>query len=292
MKIGIDIGGSHIGVVLVDKDKIIIKRERDLIKEKGEQKIKEKIISTIKKYINEILVEANLTIKEIEMIGIAVPGAVKNNILISACNLGLYNFDIEYELKKEFDTKIILTNDAKCAAICEKEYGSIKKYKNAVYMCVGTGIGGVVFLNDKMLEHSIFPFEIGHVVIQKNGIECNCGKKGCFERYASIKQFKKMVCKELKIEENIYGEKIVELIKANEEKLEKIIEEYIENLAVGITNIIDLCNPEVITIGGSFAYYKDILLDKLIYKIEEYNRHTKIILAEYKNDAGIIGATC
>lgn len=217
-------------------------------------------------------------------------GKVENNILISAVNLGLNNFDIESKLNKDFPIKITLMNDAKCAAICEKAYGSIKQYKNAVYICIGTGIGGAVFFNNKMLEPNIFPFEIGHTIIQKNGIECNCGKKGCFEKYGSMKQFKKTVCNKLDIDDNTEGEKIIELIKKNEEKLENIIEEYVENLAVGISNIINLCHPEVITIGGSFAYYKDILLYRLIKKVEEYDKNTHIILAEHKNDAGIIGA--
>ena len=141
MKIGIDIGGSHIAVGLVDNDKIIDIRERDFLQEERDR-ICEVIENTMIEYISEILTKNRISIKEIERIGLAVPGKNKDGVMV----------DITGVLKKHFNIEnISLNNDAKCAAICEKIYGSLKSYDDAVFMCLGTGIGGAVFLDGNLL---------------------------------------------------------------------------------------------------------------------------------------------
>ena len=151
MKIGIDIGGSHIAVGLVDNDKIIDIRERDFVQEERDR-ICEVIENTMIEYISEILTKNRISIKDIERIGLAVPGKNKDGVMVRAENLGIANFDITGVLKKHFNIEnISLNNDAKCAAICEKIYGSLKSYDDAVFMCLGTGIGGAVFLDGNLL---------------------------------------------------------------------------------------------------------------------------------------------
>lgn len=291
MRIGIDIGGNHIGVGLVDDfGKIIIKKENDiLVKEKTN--IKVEIIENIKRYIIEILKEKN-SIKNISMIGIAFPAALHKGKMDKSTNLGIIGEEIKEGLEAYFNIPTYIKNDAKCAAICEKEYGSLNKYKNAVFLTIGTGIGGAVFINNKLVElEDEDIFEVGHMIIKKNGIQCNCGKKGCFEKYASISALKENVKKEFKIEKNITGKELHDFIKenVNDENMKKILNEYLENLLMGIYNIITLFNPNVISIGGSFAYYGDIFGEKLKSIFNDMD--SKIILATTKNDAGIIGAT-
>ena len=135
------------------------------------------------------------------------------------------------------------------------------------------------------------------MVIKKDGIKCNCGRKGCFEKYASMKALKDKVQKSFE-NENLTGIEIKELLtdNKNNEKIEKIIDEYIEDLKIGIANLINIFEPQTISIGGSFVYFKDILLDKLIQKLSEKNvlfnnqEPPKIIMAKLKNNAGIIGS--
>lgn len=299
MKIGIDIGGSHIAVGLVENGKIIIKKEKD-ITNTDKQNIEGFLIESIVQYINEILDEENIKINDIEKIGIASPGTIKNGVIIKATNLGIKNFNIISELKKYFNINITIKNDGKCATLAEKEYGSVQQYSDIVYLCLGTGIGTGVIMNNKLLEPKRYEgFELGHTVIEKDGILCTCGKKGCLEQYASMRAFKQSLISTLNLDKNINGSDLLEILKNKKEDVHvnKIIDEYINNLALGIENIINIFEPEAICIGGSFVYYKEILLEKLENKLKEknatFNNETipDIVCAKLQNDAGIIGAT-
>ena len=202
-------------------------------------------------------------------------------------------------LKKEYNCEVLLQNDAKCAAMAEKKFGSLKKYDDSLFLIVGTGVGGAVFLDGKLLIPKRYSgFEVGHMVIEKDGAKCNCGRKGCFEVYASMKRLKEKIKEEFKLN-SIDGKQIKEFMIKNgkNKKLEVILDEYIENLVIGMANLINIFEPEAISIGGSFAHYKEILLEKLenklLEKTELYNKDDipKIVIAELKNDAGIIGAS-
>ncbi len=293
MKIGIDIGGSHIGIGLVNENgKIIKKYETDI-------KIKE---SNIAKFIENYIIEIITKIKEnysIELIGIACAGTPKNGKITSMVNLKLKELDITSIIKKAYNGQIIVRNDAKCAALAEKTYGSLKKYHDCVFLCLGTGIGGSVFIENKQLQPIRYPaFEIGHMIINKNGKLCNCGKRGCFETYCSIKRLKNRLIKELGLNKEIPAKDLLKILntKKEDEKLQKIIKEYINNLIVGLSNIIDIFEPQAISIGGSFVYFENILYKELL---NEYNKKRYVFnkeklpelkLATLGNDAGIIGA--
>lgn len=297
MKIGIDVGGSHIGLGLVDeKGKLILKKEKDY--EKKQSDMSSIVLETIINLIREILEEKNLKKEEIESIGMAFPGTVSKTSVVKAENLGIQNFEIVTELKKEIDIPINLENDAKCAAVAEKKFGSLKKYDDALFLIIGTGVGGAVFLNGKLLRPKRYSgFEVGHMVIKKDEIECNCGRKGCFEVYASMKRLKEKISKEFNLG-TIDGIKIREFMEQNKEndKLNTILNEYIENMEIGLANLINIFEPQAISIGGSFGHYEKIFLDKLKNKINEkgelYNKGQipEILIADLKNDAGIIGA--
>lgn len=299
MRFGIDIGGSHIGVGLVDDfGNIIDKKEKDLLK-KEKVNIEEEITNTTKHYISEIMKEQKLKLETIEMIGIAYPGSLRGGQRGASVNLGTTGFAIEKTLEEYFHIPTYIKNDAKCAAICEKKYGSLKEYANAIFLTIGTGIGGAGFLDHRLLETPQNDmFKVGHITIQKDGPKCKCGRNGCFENYASIRALKRNIMEEFNIRQEMTGIELHEFIMQNlkNEKIEEIINTYIENLAVGISTLINLFEPEVIAIGGSFAYYEDILLDKLKIKLDKNHMKykdscPKIILATTKNDAGIIGAS-
>lgn len=297
MKIGIDVGGSHIGLGLIDlKGNLLLKREKDY--DKNQKDMSNIVLDTIKQLINEILEENQIEIKEIESIGIAFPGTVSNGIVVKAENLGIENFKIVEELKQQFNIPIYLENDAKCAAIAEKKYGSLKKYDDALFLIIGTGVGGAVFLKGELLKPKRYSgFEVGHMAISKDGPSCNCGRNGCFETYSSIKRLKQKIQKEFDLP-NIDGKRIEEFMikNAENERLNNIIDTYIDYLSLGIANLINIFEPEAISIGGSFAHYNKILLSKLEGRLsignDLYNKGElpKLLVAELKNDAGIIGA--
>lgn len=167
-----------------------------------------------------------------------------------------------------------------------------------MFLCLGTGIGGATFINGRMLEYAKHNgSEYGHMIIKKDGLECKCGNKGCFEKYASMKAFKTGIIELLNLGENISSEDIlkilIEKVNAKNQEVNMYIDNYIDNLLVGLSNIINIIEPEAICIGGSFVYYEKILYTRLIEKINlrKYNCNIpKILLAKLGNDAGMIGA--
>lgn len=193
-----------------------------------------------------------------------------------------------------------IRNDAKCSALAEKMYGSLKNYSDALFICIGTGIGGAAFMNDKLLEPSGFSgFEFGHMIIEKDGRECSCGKKGCFETYASIKALKQRVTAILGEKPDISGQYLREHLLIKDNPLVQLeVESFLNYLKIGIGNLIDIFEPQAICLGGSFAYYEgNPILDRLIKKINEKDttfttsKKPDIVTAYFKNNAGIIGAT-
>ncbi len=295
MKIGIDLGGSHISVGAIDENGKILTQEDIQILEEDKRNIKDIIENYILTSVKKII-----EFHKVESIGIAIPGTVNERKIIKAVNLGLENYDIVGRLSKEINLPIKIKNDAKCAAIAESTYGAIKEYENSLFLTLGTGIGGAVVFNHKLLDPKKVPgFEFGHMIITKNGRLCNCGKRGCFERYGSMKVFKQEVINELNLDEKISGEELLKKVEKEQQDpaVENIIDEFTENLSIGISNLINIFEPEAIGIGGSFTYYADILLPKIKSKILDgnllFNKREDIIInaATLGNNAGMIGTT-
>ena len=294
MNIGIDIGGSHIGIGVVDKNGIIIEKVEKRILSQEKKNIKE----ILEKYITEQIEELSKKYK-ISKIGICSPGTISNNIIKKSVNLGLENYDLAGKISKKIQKTITVKNDCECAAVAENKYGCLKNYERAIFLTLGTGIGGAVIINNKLLDTGeVHGCEFGHMIIEKNGLQCNCGKKGCFEKYGSMKAFKNNLRNELGLDERTRGQDLIEIMRKDEknEKVNKVIQEYMENLSIGISNIINIFEPEVIGIGGSFVFYSDILLEKLKQNIINKNylfnprKEINIVTAILGNDAGIIGS--
>ncbi len=273
--------------------------ERNLTRE-DRVNVKESIVKIIIELLNRVIDEANVDLNDIEFIGIASPGTISDNIIKQATNLGLENFDLIAELQKYINLPMQIKNDSKCAALAEKHYGAMRDYDDGVFLCIGTGIGGAAFINGQMLVPKRFSgFEFGHMVINKGGRQCSCGKRGCFETYASIRAFRNKIAEVLDIDNDFSGQYLREqLLDFNNEKIEEVVEQFIEDLSIGICNLIDIFEPEIVVLGGSFSYYEgNPVYDRLIEKISQKNSRfnsmamPKIELAKLKNDAGIIGAT-
>lgn len=294
MKIGIDLGGSHIAIGVVDdKDYIIEKVEKRLL-----SKDKKDIKTSIENYIIENV--KDLTEKyKIKEIGIAVPGTIKGTAIIKSVNLGVKNYNLIDNLRKQINIPINIRNDAKCAAIAENKIGALKDYNRSIFLTLGTGIGGAVIINNELLDTGeLSGCEFGHMIIQKDGIKCNCGKNGCFEKYASMKALKNNLRTALGVDEKTRGQELLDYLRKNpdNEQINNIIDEYIEYLSIGVSNLINIFEPEAVSIGGSFVYFADVLLDRLKNNIQKKNylfnarKELIIIPAALGNDAGIIGA--
>ena len=299
MKIGIDLGGSHIGIGVVDNNGIIVEQKEKRIMTKEKKDIESFIESYIIENVNDIISKYKIT-----SIGIAIPGTVNKTTIIKSVNLGLENYNIVEKLKEKIDLPIKIKNDAKCAALAENKFGALQNYKRSVFLTLGTGIGGAVIINNELLDTGELPgCEIGHIVLEKNGLQCNCGKKGCIEKYASMKALKNNLRSVIGLDENTRGEELLDIIRNNNEsnknfsKIENVINEFIENLSICLSNLINIFEPEAIGIGGSFVYFEDVLLGRLKeYLLNSnllFNKRENIIIkpAVLGNDAGIIGAT-
>lgn len=299
MKIGIDLGGSHIAIGVVDnKGKIL---------EKVEKRITKAEKNNIKKVIEEYIIEKTsnfLQQYKITEMGIAIPGTVKNEIVVKSVNLGLKNYEIVKNLQEKIQLPIKIRNDAKCAALAENTYGALKSYDRSVFLTLGTGIGGAVIIHNELLDTGELPgCEFGHMLIERNGKLCRCGKKGCWETYASMKAFKDNLREILNLDEKTSGKELLDMLrkidKSNPKyiQINKLIEQYIEYLSIGISNLVNIFEPEAIGIGGSFVFYEEIFLEKLKEKLLKdnllFNERKEIVIqtAILDNDAGMIGAT-
>ena len=236
-------------------------------------------------------------VSDISRIGLAVPGSPTEDSIQNLVNLHIKKFEIGKILAEKYNTKIKIKNDGKCAGFAEKKYGALKDFNDCIFLCLGTGVGSAVFLNGELLEPKRHPgFEFGHMIIQKDGRECNCGNKGCWETYASMKRFKKEAIVRLGLPKDTESIEVQNYIRKNMDKPETkaLVDELLTNVAIGLSNLINIFEPEAICFGGSFVYYNDIFLPILREKLKLYlfnkDFEGKIVAAKLKNDAGMIGA--
>lgn len=301
MRIGIDIGGSHIASGIVLEDGMLMDKETrdiDISSICSEERVEQLIIDEINYEIGTLIKRNNYSTGDISKIGIAAPGNPSENCIRNLVNLHIKEFNIVNELIKIYNTKVVLHNDGKCAGFAEKKYGALKRFDDCVFLCIGTGVGSAVFIDNELLvPKNAVGFELGHMIIDKSSKnKCNCGNNGCFETFASMKKFKQNAIKTLNLESDCISEKVQNYIRNNIEKpaVKKYVEEYLENIAIGLSNIINIFEPEAIAFGGSFSYYSDMFLPMIKEKIKKYrfNKSNKIELleAKLKNDAGIIGS--
>lgn len=294
MRVGIDIGGSHIAIGVVNNSDVII--------EKVEKRLMAKEKADIKKFLEDFIVDNvnELGLKyKIAEIGIAAPGTIKEKEIVHSANLGVKNYRIVEVLEERVNMPIKIRNDAKCAAIAEYKNGVLKGYNRGMFLTLGTGIGGAVIIDGKLLDTGDLPgCEFGHMIIAKDGTKCTCGKNGCFQSYASMKVFKDNLRNALELDKTTSGKELLDIIRKNpqDEKINCVIDEFIDYLSLGIANLVNIFEPEVIGIGGSFVYFSDILLDRLKGNIQNkkylFNKRDELIIlpAVLGNDAGIIGS--
>ena len=306
-KIGIDIGGMSIKAGLVDNGEIIDR----LAKETDIQGGLDKLVEDITYLVNELISKNNIIIEQIETIGIGFPGVVTNEGAVTCVNLGLKNALIVPKLKENFkNTTVKVGNDANVAALAEYAYGSMKGYDTGVMITLGTGVGGGIVVNGKLITGANgVGAEIGHMMIASNYYNCNCGNNGCFETFCSATAIIKYTQKLL--EENkesiirnmcendidkVTAKMVFDAYKENDDIAVEVIKRFKKYLAMGLGNIVNFIDPGVISIGGGVSNASDILLDGLCEEVKKHLPYKEtpigdIVIAKFKNDAGILGAS-
>ncbi|WP_127836694.1 ROK family transcriptional regulator [Clostridium prolinivorans] len=290
--IGINLEKDYIRAVLTNLDsKIIEETKKELTV------LTENEILDIIKMLIEHLMNFKEDIKDKLLgIGISLPGIINEDELTLevATNFRLKNISFK-ELNSYFNIPIFLENEANAGAIAESKLGIAKDLKNLIYVSITEGVGGGIFIDNGMYKgKDKRAGEIGHMCIIKNGRQCNCGRKGCWETYASnralIKDYNKKSSETVK--------SINEIIKRynlGEENAIYVIEEYIDNLAEGIQNLIFIFNPDYIVIGGEISKYSDIFSKKISNKVFNSNEFYKegdvnILFSSLGDDSNILGA--
>ena len=278
INIGIDVGGSHIGMGLINDDGEIEAR-KDLYFDKMNFDLEasfEKINEFISKFENRA-----------KTIGIGIPGYSTDTKINYTCNLPIKDLEVTDYINSKLP--IYISNDANCATIAEYQLIDRKMFSNYIFVTVGTGIGSGIILNGNLYTGtSGTAGEIGHMVIEKEGIECSCGRRGCFEKYASISALLKMM--------NIDNLKEIFYLVEKNSNIQNVFDQYLENLSEGLANMINLYDPEMLVIGGGLSEFEDKILYPLKTKIlpKLYNKYTydfNLKIASLKNDAGMIGAS-
>ncbi len=310
-KLGIDLGGTNIVAGLVDEEyNIVAKASCKTNVPRPESDICDSMAEVALKAIEK----AGVTIEDVESIGIGVPGAVnpKTGVIEYSANLFFHNWEVVKMMEERLNTKVHIENDANAAALGEYLAGSAKGAKNAVAITLGTGVGGGIIINGKIYSGSNFAgAELGHMVIVKDGKECGCGRKGCWEAYSSatglINLTKQKILSEkldfsymLKICDgdinNVNGKTAFDAAAAGDPDAQEVLDEYFGYLATGLVNIINIFQPDVLCIGGGISNQGQNLLRPLRKIIEEerYTKHndkqTQLCTCTLGNDAGIIGA--
>lgn len=312
--IGVDLGGTNIAIGLcdenlnmIDKGSVPTHANRD-----GEL-----IVRDMANLAAEIIKRNGLTVNDIASVGIATPGAAnsKTGVVEYANNLPFLNFPIAEIFKKYLPVeKVLIANDANAAALGEALAGAAKGTKNSVMITLGTGVGGGVIIDGKIFDGGIncAGAELGHIVIVAGGRQCSCGRRGCWEAYSSatgLSNMTKEKMNELKLkgipsllfdeadkDGKVSARTAFNAMKRGDKHGAMVVDEYIKYLAEGITNIINIFQPEILTIGGGVCNEKEYLTKPLleIVESEQYTRNnankTKVVTAVLGNDAGIIGA--
>ena len=311
--IGIDLGGTNIAVGVCDENlKITAKGSVPT----NPNRAPELIVKDMADLSAKLLKECGATLEDVASGGIATPGTANSDtgVVEYSTNIPFLNFPIADVFKSFLPVKrVLIENDANAAALAEALSGAAKGTKKSVMITLGTGVGGGIVIDGKV--YSGFNHaggELGHIVIEKGGRPCSCGRRGCWEAYSSatglvnmtrekvnecrIKGIPSLMVDEFEETGRVSARTAFAAMKKGDKAGTEVVREYIDYLACGLTNIINIFQPEVLSIGGGICGEGDYLLKPLleIVRTEEYTRklpnRCKVRIAELGNDAGIIGA--
>ncbi|MGN0522848.1 MAG: ROK family protein [Eubacterium sp.] len=306
--IGIDLGGTNIVAAVVDEKYNIVEKSKTPT---AMPRTPEEIFDDIARVAKEAVEKSGLTMDDIESIGLGTPGTANaDGVIEFANNLNFDHVPAREMLRERLgDKPIYVANDANCAALGEAYAGCGNGSKNFIAVTLGTGVGSGVIVDGKIVTGVNYAGgECGHMVIVVDGEPCTCGRKGCWEAYASatalINQTKKAmeeypdsIMHQLAEEEGkVSGKTAFDAMRHGDIAGIKVVDQYVKYIACGLINLVNALQPEIICVGGGICNEGETLLRPLRRYIEAerysvYSKmQTKIMKAELGNDAGIIGA--
>lgn len=307
--LGIDLGGTNIKAGIVDENNAVIFKSSVPT---GVADGNEAVVENIVKACAIVLHNAEITLADIENIGIGTPGAVNSGtgVVERAENMRFENFPLAAKLEEKINRKVYIENDANAAALGEYVAGAAKGAKNAVCVTLGTGVGGGIIIDGRLYSGANYAGgELGHTVINFDGKHCNCGRNGCWERYASVTALIEQTKTAMEENadsalwkfadgsiENVNGKTAFDAMRAGDKVGTAVVDKFIGYISCGITNMVNIFQPDVICIGGAISKEGDYILTALKKLVEkerftkENTKQSEIVMATLENDAGIIGA--
>ena len=303
--LGIDIGGTAVKFGLVNGEGV-------MVSEVSEYSVKfdnyeTPIIETVVKSAKEFMSKNNKNFFDINGIGVSATGGINSKLGIVEGSAGhIKNWEgtnIKKRLEAEFGMNTVVLNDANAAALGEMWKGAAKGRENVVVMTIGTGVGGGIIVDSKILLGSKgFAGEIGHIPVNVDGEECSCGNTGCIEHYGStsalVRNIKNAVISGEIIginEDEIDGRLIFKQVSAGNKVVIKYVDEWINYISAALVGLVHIFNPEMVILGGGVSKQKEFFVDKVRDKVlhsvmDNFAQSLSIEAAELGNNAGIIGA--
>lgn len=308
--IGIDVGGTNLKAGLVDESGLILATHSIKVAQVDDA---DSLAWTLVSLTQELCRAAGVSLEQVVSVGVGVPGTVeiRSGTILYTCNLPLKNVPLRKLFHRYLATPLYIENDANCAALAEYFVGAGRGSKRFITVTLGTGIGGGIVHNGKIFHGANgMAGEVGHMSIVYGGEPCPCGRRGCWERYASAQALKRMTAQAVAehsdsvlaavVRENgghISGRSAFEAMRRGDQTGKAVCEQYIDYLAAGIINLVNIFQPDTLAIGGGVSNEDDrFLLDPLRRRVERESipcsrdKMTKIVKAELGNRAGIIGA--
>ena len=311
--LGIDLGGMSVKVGVVNENNAIVGKAAVPTNSPNQPpRPADDIMDDIATACRLAVENAGVSFDEVDHIGLGCPGSVNssNGMLEFSGNLGMRNYPISAKLEERLGRKVFVENDANAAAFGESIAGAAKGARNAVCVTLGTGVGGGIIIDGKIYSGSNYAGgELGHMVIVAGGKYCTCGRHGCWEAYASAsaliyqRQIKmldnkasemwKLVDGDLR---NVTGRTAFDGYRMGDKSAAEVVDRYIWYIACGLTNVINIFQPDIICIGGGVSKEGDTLIAPLMSYVNKDRfgknlaKQTEIVTAKLGNDAGIIGA--
>jgi len=305
--ISIDMGGTKVlGCVVNSKEGIIARTKQQT----DPTVSRKKYIHQLAEVVNELIEEVHINKKKIKAVCLGVPGLVNphSGVIGLAPNLGLKNFNIKKSLEAEISFPVLIENDVNLGALGIKTFGVGKKANNMLAVFVGTGIGGGLIFDCKLYRGSNYVAgEIGHMLVEKNGPKCGCGRKGCFEAIASrtaivnkiIKDIKSgkrsKLSKLVKSGERIRSKSLSSAVKSGDKVVRRRIKEGCDVIGGTLASIANLLNLDMIVLGGGMIEALDFYMLPLIKKsfsehvLNDSAKGLKIVASKLADDAAVYG---
>ena len=294
--VGVDLGGTFVKVALVSEEGLIVFTDKLPI---GSHASKEIILDTIEKIIQMTIDEAKTNEFHIIGIGLGTPGIVQDGVILGGSeNLsGWENIDLSTYYNQKFSLPVLVDNDANLMGLGEFYYGAAKGCSDVVFLTIGTGIGGAIIANGELYGgYQNRGTELGHITVEHNGLDCNCGGRGCLEVYSSttalIRDYSQLSGIEIK---DLNGHYIIKKFNENEKNAVKCMQIHTDYLGHGVASFINTFAPQKVVIGGGISdagqFYIDMISKSaFLYMMPSCGSNTEVVGAKLGNNAGSLGA--